>query len=88
MALLSREARIASHDAVSQMKTAAGQCCFYPVPERDAQGIGRHYAVRTFETLCDNWLVLHKARSGLATVSLWSGCAHVLKSSSKCIGRS
>jgi hypothetical protein len=44
------------------MKTAAGQCCFYTVPERDAQGIGRHYAVRTYETLCDDWLVLHKAR--------------------------
>ena len=46
-----------------QMKTAAGQCCFYTVPERDALGIGRHYAVRTYETLCDDWLVLHKARS-------------------------
>ena len=47
------------------MKTAAGQCCFYAVPERDAQGIGRHYAVRTYETLCDGWLVLHKARDAL-----------------------
>ena len=46
------------------MKTAAGQCCFYTVPERDALGIGRHYAVRTYETLCDDWLVLHKARAG------------------------
>ncbi len=50
------------------MKTAAGQCCFYAVPERDAQGIGRHYAVRTYETLCDDWLVLHKARGTTAVL--------------------
>ena len=60
---------MACHCAVAQMKTAAGQCCFYAVPERDAQGIGRHYAVRTYETLCDNWLVLHKARAALLDVS-------------------
>ena len=53
---------VTSCHVMAQMKTAAGQCCFYAVPERDAQGIGRHYAVRTHETLCDGWLVLHKAR--------------------------
>ena len=63
-AVLSREPCTACRCVKAQMKTAAGQCCFYPVPERDAQGIGRHYAVRTYETLCDDWLVLHKARTG------------------------
>lgn len=45
------------------MRTAAGQCCFYTMPRVDSLGRARHAAIRTYENLCDNWLVLHKARS-------------------------
>ncbi len=77
------------------MKTAAGQCCFYAVPDRDAQGIGRHYAVRTYETLCDGWLVLHKARRCCASFrSFFKPCvpfgpieARCTCTRSSCIGR-
>ena len=44
------------------MRTAAGQCCFYTMPEVDAEGRARHAAIRTYEDLCDGWMILHKAR--------------------------
>ena len=45
------------------MRTAAGQCCFYALPQRDALGRSVHARVRTLENLCAGWLVLHKVRN-------------------------
>lgn len=44
------------------MRTAAGQCCFFALPDRDASGRSEHARVRTMESLCAGWLVLHKVR--------------------------
>lgn len=42
------------------MRTAAGQCCFFALPDRDVSGRSAHARVRTHEDLCSGWLVLHK----------------------------
>jgi hypothetical protein len=53
-----------------RMRTAAGQCCFFALPDRDASGRSAHARVRTHEALCAGWLVLHKVTEHYCTV-LW-----------------
>lgn len=43
-----------------RIRTAAGQCCFYQLPPRDAGGRSEHARTRTLEDLCAGWLILHK----------------------------
>jgi hypothetical protein len=62
-----------------RMRTAAGQCCFFALPDRDASGRSAHARVRTHESLCAGWLVLHKVPKSLQMTGSSSCCvtAHV-----------
>ena len=53
------------------MRTAAGQCCFFALPDRDASGRSAHARVRTHEALCAGWLVLHKVTKGSLHKLIW-----------------
>lgn len=43
-----------------RVRTAAGHCCYTAIVDDPTAGRWRRFAVRSLESVCADWLILHK----------------------------